>query len=142
MERLDRRIASHSGTVKSVAHGTVEVMIESTSACATCQAHSRCGFAESKNKTLAIPTDQWQEYSVGDNVKVSIDESRGLLAVWIAYVLPAIFMIAVIAGLSIAHAPEWLVAVGALVVPGIYIGMLYLLRTKIGRRFTLTVEKC
>lgn len=142
MERLDRRIASHTGTVKSVARGSVEVVIESISACATCQAHSRCGFAESKNKTLAVPSDQWQSFTVGETVKVNIDESRGMLAVWIAYVLPALLMLAVVVGCSLAHAPEWLLAVGALTVLALYVGMLYLLRDNIGRRFTLTVEKC
>ena len=142
MERLDRRIASHCGVVKEVKHGAVDVIIESTSACATCQAHSKCGFAESKNKTVSVPTERWQEFSTGDNVMVNIDEGRGMLAVWIAYVLPAIAMIAIIVALSMIHAPEWIVAVGALTVLSIYVGILFLMRTRIGRKFTLTIEKC
>ena len=143
MERLDqRRIASHLGTVKAVREGSVDVEIESTSACATCQAHSRCGFAESKNKTVSVPTDQWQSYSEGNEVKVNIDESRGMLAVWIAYVLPALVMIGIIVALSTMGAAEWLVAIGAIAALGLYVGALYLLRNKIGKKFTLTVEKC
>ena len=143
MERLDqRRIASHLGTVKAVREGSVDIEIESTSACATCQAHSRCGFAESKNKTVSVPTDQWQSYSEGDEVKVNIDESRGMLAVWIAYVLPALVMIGIIVALSTMGAAEWLVAISAIAALGLYVGALYLLRNKIGKKFTLTVEKC
>lgn len=142
MERLDGKIASHDGIVKSVKHGAVDVTIESTSACATCQAHSRCGFAESKNKTVTIPTENWSEFSIGDIVKVNIDESRGMLAVWIAYVLPALVMIAVISILSMADTAEWIVAVSALIILILYVGLLYLLRKKLSRKFTFTIKKC
>ena len=141
MERLER-IASHAGTVKAVASGSVEVVIESTSACASCAAHAKCGFAESKNKTIAIPTDDWQQYHEGDTVTVHIDESRGMLAVWIAYVLPAVIMLAAIAIMTVLGSPEWAVALAALAVLAIYVGLLYLLRRRIGSRFTLTVSKC
>lgn len=140
MEKLER-IASHGGTVKSVKQGCVEVEIESTSACASCAAHARCGFAESKNKTVGVPTDEWQQYKVGDTVTVHIDESRGLLAVWIAYVLPAVLLLAAIAVLSSLAAPEWLVALVALVLLALYVGGLWLLRSKIERRFVLTISK-
>lgn len=140
MERLER-IASHAGTVKAVANGSVEVVIESTSACASCAAHAKCGFAESKNKTVAVPTNDWQQYHEGDAVTVHIDESRGMLAVWIAYVLPAVIMLAAIAVMSIIGTPEWAVALAALGVLALYVGLLYILRGKIGKRFTLTVSK-
>lgn len=142
MARLETRVASHRGIVKAVRNGFVDIEIESTSACATCQAHSRCGFAESKNKTVSVPSDKSAEYNNGDSVTVHIDESRGMLAVWIAYVLPAIVMLGLIIALSLIHAPEWLVAVSALAILGLYVGALYLLRDKIGKKFTLTVEKC
>lgn len=140
MERL-ARIASHEGIVKTVADGRVEVEIESTSACASCAAHARCGFAESKNKTVAVPVAGWREYKPGDAVTVHIDESRGLLAVWIAYVLPAVLMLGAIVGMTLAGAAEWAVAAVALAVLGLYVGGLYLLRRRIGSRFTLTVSK-
>ena len=92
MERTDR-IASHSGTVVGTKPGQVTVGIEAVSACAACQAHGHCGFAESKNKTLDIPTPRWQEYAEGDSVTVHVSRDRGLLAAAIAYVLPALLLI-------------------------------------------------
>lgn len=139
MEKL-ARIASHEGIVKNVKNGLVAVQIEAVSACATCQAHAHCGFAESKNKTVDVPTADWQQYHEGDTVTVHIDESRGMLAVWIAYVLPAIMMLAVIIGLSIARMPEWVVVLAAFAVLGFYILFLYLRRRKVESRFTLTIS--
>ena len=128
MER-NRRIATHDGQVTKVKPGTVEVQIESVSACASCQAHAHCGFAESKNRTLEVPSAQWSQFHEGDTVRVNIDESRGMLAVWIAYVLPALL-----------HLPEWLVVLSAFAVLGLYIAVLYSYRKRIENMFTLTVE--
>lgn len=139
MEKV-ARIASHDGIVQKVRKGFVEVQIKSVSACASCQAHAHCGFAESKNKTVEVPSDDWQNYSEGERVTVHIDESRGMLAVWIAYVLPALLLIAVIVTLSFLHLPEWTVVLGAFVVLGLYILALYLSRQKVESRFTLTVS--
>ncbi len=138
MAKLER-IASHDGIVKNVGKGLVAVEIASTSACAACEAHAKCGFAESKNKTIEVPTKQWSEYAEGEHVTVNIDQSRGLLAVWLAYVLPAVCMLAAIIGLSAAGAAEWVVAVVALAVLAIYVVILYLYRTKVEKHFTLTI---
>lgn len=135
------RIASHEGIVQNVKKGFVAVQIESVSACATCQAHAHCGFAESKSKTLDIPTADWQLYHAGDTVTVHIDETRGMLAVWIAYVLPALLILAAIAAFSLAGMPEWAVVLAAFAVLGLYILVLYLRRKKVENRFTLTLEK-
>ena len=138
MERLVR-VASHEGIVKSTRQGRVLVQIEAVSACASCAAHGRCGFAESKDKTIEVPAADWQKYSEGQPVTLHIDESRGLLAVWIAYVLPALLLLAVIVGLSLAHLPEWIVVLSAFAVLGLYILGLYLFRRKVESRFTLTL---
>lgn len=140
MER-HREIATHAGIVTKVSNGTVEVQIKSVSACASCQAHAHCGFAESKNKTLEIPSADWQQYQVGETVTVRIDESRGLLAVWIAYLLPALLMLAAIVGLSLAGLPEWAVVLAAFATLGLYILILYYNRHKVDNKFTLTVIK-
>lgn len=138
MEKSDT-IIKHDGIVTAVSPTTVTVTIRSLSACATCAAHAKCGFAESKDKSLEIPTANSSDYQVGQQVTVHIDHSRGLLAVWFAYLLPAILLIAVIVGLSLTHIPEGIVALAAFAALGLYILVLYLLRHKIDSRFTLTL---
>ena len=134
------RIATHDGIVLSVAPKRVTVQIEAVSACGSCAAHAKCGFAESKNKTLEIPCAEWQSYHEGDRVVVHIDNSRGLQAVTIAYIVPALLLIAVIVGLSVAKLPEWVVVLAAFVTLGLYILALYLTRHKVEKHFTLSLE--
>lgn len=129
----------HPGTVTSVKKGFVTVQITSLSACAACQAHSKCGFAESKTKTLDIPTALWQQYNVGEPVTVTIDHSRGLAATWWAYLLPAILLIAAVVAFSFAGFSEPLVILFSLFTLGLYILLLYILRKKLDSKFTLTI---
>lgn len=139
MERL-QRIATHKGIVVGLREGIVSVQIEATSACATCQAHAHCGFAESKQKTLDIPTADYQHYTVGQPVSVGIDESRGLAAVGIAYLLPALLLLAVAIGGTLIGMPEWGVALAAIGTLLLYVGILYLRRRHIEHRFTLSLS--
>ena len=135
-----KQIASHQGVVTGTRKGSVSVKIEAVSACASCAAHSKCGFAESKDKTVDVPTPDWQSYSNGEEVTVHIDEQHGMLAVWIAYVLPALLIIAVIVALSLTGWPEWAVVLAAFATLGIYVAVLYLCRRKVEKNFTLTVN--
>lgn len=134
---------THPGTVLNTKPGLVRVQIESVSACAACQAHSRCGFAESKTKTLDIPVKPKEnsfKFKAGDNVMVTIDEKRGLMATWWAYVLPAILLLAAVIGFSLASLSEPLVILLSLAILALYILLLILFRQKINNKFTLTVE--
>ena len=128
---------THPGTVTAVKPGFVTIQITSVSACSACQAHSKCGFAESKTKTLDIPTTD--TFTVGDPVTVTIDHTRGLAATWWAYLLPAILLIAVAVGLSLAGLSEPLVIVLSFAVLALYILILYLFRHKLDSKFTLTI---
>lgn len=138
MERTDR-IATHDGVVVAVGDLSVTVRIQTVSACAACAAHAKCGFAETKDKTLDIHVADTSRFSIGDHVQVAVDSSRGLRAVWVAYLLPALLMLLSIAILALFHASEWLMVLSAFATLGLYIMFLYILRHKINSRFTLTL---
>ena len=134
----------HPGIVTAVKPGFVTVQIESTSACAACAAHSKCGFAESKTKSLDIPIDDNlnDNFKVGDRVTVTIDHTRGLLATWWAYVVPAVLLLGAVVGFTLAELPEPIVILLSLAVLAVYILILFLLRKKLDSQFTLTVSPC
>lgn len=134
----------HPGIVTAIKPGFVTVQIESTSACAACAAHSKCGFAESKTKSLDIPIDENfnDNFKVGDRVTVTIDHTRGLLATWWAYVVPAVLLMGAVVGFTLASLPEPAVILLSLAVLAVYILILFLLRKKLDSQFTLTVSPC
>ena len=134
------KIATHDGIVTQVTPGALKVQMHVVSACSSCEAHAHCGFAESRDKVVDIETPDWKQYAVGDAVIVAIRAGRGLLAVFIAYILPAFLLLAVFVSLSMAHLPEVWVAVITLFVVALYGGVLYLCRNKLQRQFTMSVK--
>ncbi len=136
---MKNEIATHEGRVTAVKEGRVTVQIRSVSACASCQAHGKCGFADAKDKTLDIPTDDWKRYTEGQTVSVRISQGRGLLAVWIAYILPALLLLGVIIGLSLAGLSEPAVIGSTFGMLALYVLALYILRHRINNKFTLQI---
>lgn len=140
-------IASHPGIVEQVTapasksrRGSVFVKIEVISACATCHSHSSCTFAEKKDKVVEVETDAWQDYAVGDNVTVSIDEGLGLKAVFLAYVLPSLLLLTTFLVLYFTIGELWS-ALGTLLCVGLYWYVLLKCRNRLQKQFTFTLTK-
>ena len=130
----------HSGVVLSVNGDTVRVEIVQTSACSACKAKSMCMSAESQQKQMdVIPLEPMQ---VGDKVEVEVRESLAWKAVLLAYILPFIVMMGVIALLD--RFTDWSEAVaGTLSLCGIalyYIG-LSVFKHRLQKQFTFTARK-
>lgn len=134
------RTATHNGIVTESVQGTIKVQMHVVSACSTCEAHKHCGFAESRDKIVDIKTSEWSQYKVGDPVNVIIRTKRGLLAVLIAYLLPAALLLATIITLSMIQLSEVWVAIISLLAVILYGAILYLFRNRLQRKFTMSVS--
>ena len=136
MEELIR----HEGIVLSMHDDLARVQIVQTSACSACKARSMCMSSESQAKEMdAVMLEKMQ---VGDRVEVEVRERLAWRAVLLAYILPFVVMMAVIAVLD--YATDWSEAiVGTLVLCSIalyYIG-LNAFRNKLQKQFTFTARK-
>ncbi len=134
-------VATHAGTVVASGNKQVKVKMEVISACASCEAHARCTFSEKKDKIVDIETQQWQQYHEDDPVTVIINSGHGLLAVLLAYILPAIVILATFALLFSLHLSELWVALITLVAVALYGGILYLCRNRLQQKFTFRLAK-
>lgn len=130
-----------NGTIKEVKEGALRITLTCHSACAHCQANKNCGFAESQEKEIEIESADWQQYAVGDAVEINIRESQGLLAVLIAYLLPALLALVV---LFATYNPwgELRAAAATLAFVTLYFVALRLLRGKLKHPFTYKVRHC
>ena len=91
----------HTGQVVSMTPQTTTVRIVSHSACSSCHAASLCGLSEYAEKAIEVPTSPSATYGVGDEVKVVLKASMGFKAVWLAYFLPLVVLLAVALGLAL-----------------------------------------
>jgi len=128
----------HDGTVREVGVDSVVVSIVSCSACSGCKARGVCGMTEREEKIIDIRG----KYDVfpGDKVTVQMEESAGMRAVLLSYLVPFFIVIGgliVFQSLSINELTSGLISI-ALLVPWFLI--LYLFRNKIDRSFTFTLK--
>ena len=130
----NKKNVSHKGTIVEIAEGNIKVEIINKSMCAACHAKGFCSAGDSKDKIIDVAYWNNGEFSLGDEVEVTMKRSMGFKAVWISYVIPlAILMIFLLTlqGLGFAELHAGLAAAVAVCV--YYLGV-YLFRDKIDRK--------
>lgn len=134
------KIATHKGKVVQLNGVNVSVMIESQSACAACHAKGMCTLSDKEDKIIDIKvsTDRAAKLSVGDEVMVAVSQQRGMQAVLLAYILPAIVVVvSLVAWLKVVPEP-WAIVL-ALAVLALYYMLLYLFRNKLNSKFVMSI---
>lgn len=82
-----------TGRITAVEKKSLQVELQTCSACGDCSIKSSCGLREYRTNVIKIATDQASSYHVGDNVEVSLSSKNGIIAVIIAFVIPLILLI-------------------------------------------------
>ena len=75
--------------------GTALVRIVQTSACAACKAKAMCASAESAEKEMTVVLLDDEQWAVGNEVEVMVQQKMGWKAVVLAYLLTFFVMLAV-----------------------------------------------
>ena len=75
--------------------GIALVRIVQTSACSACKAKAMCASAESAEKEMTVVLLDDEQWAVGDEVEVMVQQKMGWKAVVLAYLLPFFVMLAV-----------------------------------------------
>jgi len=131
----------HTGVVLSVDGRSARVQITQTSACSACKARSMCMSGESRqlSDVRCLISEPMQ---AGDQVEVEVRERLAWRAVLLAYILPFIVMMGIIAALDLMT--DWSEAVvGTLSLCGIalyYIG-LGVFKHRLQHQFVFTARK-
>ena len=135
-----REEVNHKGKVIKMTPQVTTVAILQDGACAGCHAAGLCGMAEVAEKAVEVPTDPYAGYGVGDEVSVVLKASMGMKAVWLAYFIPLLVLLAVILGLiglGVAEVPAGLAGIVAVAV---YYLLLYLFRDKLRNEYIFTIK--
>ena len=131
---------SHKGKVVKMTPQVTTVAILSHSACSGCHAAGLCGLGEVMEKAVEVPTSPYASYKVGDEVEVLFKASMGMKAVWLAYFIPLVVLLAVILGLiglGVAEVPAGLAGIAAV---GVYYLVLWLFRDKLKNEYIFTIK--
>ncbi|PIE84356.1 MAG: RseC/MucC family positive regulator of sigma(E) [Bacteroidia bacterium] len=126
------------GVVVASGGGVVRVSFVAMSACSGCHAKGACGLSEAQDREVDIYTDS-ADYQVGDHVQVGLQDSKGLYAVVISYLVPFVLVVATIFALQGMGFSEGLSAVVGLLLLAPYYLSLYFLKGRISKSFSLTI---
>jgi len=132
---------SHKGRIVEITPEVTTVEIVSESACASCHAKGLCSLGDSKVKTVQVPTRAWDNYQPGDEVNVLLQASMGHKAVWLAYVIPLIIMVAVLMVLTETGVHELISGIVAIASIGVYYFVLWLFRNKLKNEYIFNINK-
>ena len=134
----------HQGTVESTDGGYVRVRITQSSACAGCTARSLCQSAESKDKIVEVEDarGQYGSLSAGDPVVVCGSGEMGRTAVVLAFVVPLILMVSIIAVCIKAIGMSEPASIGlSFLTLALYYFVLWTQRTRIQKKFVWRLKK-
>ncbi len=130
----------HEGIVMSTDKELAHIRIVQTSACSACKAKSMCMSAESREKEMdAVMLEPMKP---GDKVEVEVRERLAWKAVLLAYILPFIVMVGLIAVLDfVTEWPEEVVGIVSLCGIALYYIGLSVFRHRLQTQFSFTARK-
>ena len=131
---------AHKGKVVKMTPQVTTVAILQHGACSQCHAAGLCGMSDLAEKTVEVPTDPYAFYGVGDEVEVLLKASMGMKAVWLAYFIPLLVLLAVVLILSALQVGEVATGISALVAVGLYYLLLYLFRDTLKNEYIFTIK--
>ena len=131
---------THRGRIVSITPEVTTVEIVSESACAACHAKGLCSLGDSTVKQIELPTRGWDNYSVGQEVSVVLRATMGHKAVWLAYVVPLIILVAALLGILSAGGTELLAGLGAIGAVALYYGVIWLRRERLRKEYVFNIK--
>lgn len=131
---------SHNGVIEKIENGIVYVKITQQSACAGCHAKSMCTAADNKDKIIEV-SDSSGSFLRDEPVVVCGQTSLGLQAVFLAFVLPLLIVVAVIITGNTLKWEDSISALAGLAILVPFYGVLYLFRDQLKKKFIFTIEK-
>jgi sigma-E factor negative regulatory protein RseC len=130
----------HPGIVEEVTPERVLVRILSQSACSTCHAKGACSVSETEEKVIEVENPGPGEWKPGQQVMVAMDQSLGLKAVFLGYLLPLIILVASVIVFLAWFNDEGLAALISILMLAPYYLVLYLFRSRLKKRFSFRIE--
>jgi len=131
----------NTGVIRKIENGKIEVAITRTAACVSCQLAQTCNTAETKVEYIEIPFQGYVDFRVGDKVEVVIKETKAILAVLYAFIIPILLIV-----VAIILVNAWLNSESYASLIGLGIGVLYylvllLLNDRMKKSFQFTIRK-
>ena len=134
-------IIKHRGIVEKIDGSHVVVRIVQTSACSACSAKGLCNASESREKQIDV-YEVNPAYRIGEEVVLCGSTSMGMKAVFLAFGIPVLLLLAALfVTMRITDGDALLAAAVALLAVVPYYVVIYLMKDKMNKTFSFVIEK-
>ena len=132
----------HTGTVTGVNKDSVTVHIEQRAACAGCASQASCTLStEKKDEIITVACSNPTLFQVGETVKLVSTRKKLYTALFWAYILPLVGLLASVVVCMELYNDELIAAVSGLAFCALYVLVLYCLPKRITRPLQIEIEK-
>ena len=130
----------HTGVIEKIEHPHIYVRIVQQSACSECHAKSLCTGSDNQTKLIEIE-DRSGSFELNEQVYICGQYATGMYAVWLAFVLPLLFLVVCTATGTKLFDNEMMGALTGLSVLFPYYLIIYLMRNRLKKKFVFTLSK-
>lgn len=131
----------HLGIISEVSDNLVRVSVLPEAACGSCSVRSSCSIGETGEREIEVFRRKGDSYSTGEEIRVILEQSLGLKALVIGYILPflvVLFMLILLTSLGLSEGFAGLVALLSLI--PYYTGLSFF-RDKLKKEFSFRLQK-
>ena len=138
---MERGTIIHPGIIESINKDKLLVKILSQSACSSCHAKGACSVSEVEEKIIEVEGSGSSLWKPGQQVMVKMEQSLGLQAVFLGYLLPLMVLIVSVILFLFILDNEGLAALLSILMLVPYYLALYLFRNRLRKKFRFRIEQ-
>ena len=132
---------SHKGKIVKITPQVTTVAFVQHGACSECHAAGLCSMGDVAQKVVELPTDPYNKHAEGDEVEVLLKASMGFKAVYLAYLVPLVILLAAILGLMSLGVGEVVAGLSGIAAVGVYYLLLWLFRSRLQTEYVFTIKR-
>lgn len=131
----------HLGIVRDIGDKLVSVKITREPACGSCRVRSLCSIGDTGEKIIEAFRSPNEKYSVGEEIKVVLEQSLGVKALILGYVLPFLIVLAILVIMTSLGRSEGLAGLVSLASLVPYYLSLSLFKGRFKKEFSFRIKK-
>jgi len=131
----------HSGVIERIEGHHLFVRVAQQSACSGCRARSLCMPTGGNGQIVEVAASNPELHHLNDPVVISGQQSLGMEAAALAFVIPLLLVVSAIVFATWMHWDESISALVGLLLLLPYYASLYLLRDHLRKKFVFTIKE-
>ena len=134
-------IIEHLGVISEVSGSIIRVSVTPESACGSCRARGSCSIGGNDEKVIDVLPSPGETYSPGEQIKVILEQTLGIKALVLGYLLPFLVVLAILIILTVLGVNEGMAGLLSLAILAPYYLCLAFFKERLKKKFSFRLQK-